>query len=397
MKANLILFLFALLLASCATMEKGYQENADEIRLQHLRYYGDLLDEYYNKCGQYPFQDEVDVPIYVTIANEFQKKNANQRLPFEHQTRTSEEFKQEIKNVLGREIELRYDPQKVGVYAPNFYIYSIYQKVFYFAIHLYNEYDYSKIVSKHYNKLELTNNRDLYPGQIHFDKLKILTKKNSEKLSKEELDVHTNLPTKDLLVSNPVAFNDNAGTQYAEIYISFHSESQYLRIKEYKLSAADSTANIVDLAIDLRNKVVTNSYFNNKYGFENWLCLEEKIYRDREIVTSVGDFLTKEKDIPTLLSDCFGKILNRPIRIISTEHLTSLSFTSENIRANSENGNAFEKEGLMLILWDNMLDDFDLVLTYEVPIDDKLSLFDYLEVDLESPEISEEKIEKWRN
>ena len=69
---------------SCATMEKGYQENADQIRLQHLRNYGDLLEEYYDKTGKFPFQEEYDIPVYVTIANEFQKKNANQQLPFEN-------------------------------------------------------------------------------------------------------------------------------------------------------------------------------------------------------------------------------------------------------------------------------------------------------------------------
>ena len=57
----------------CASMEKGYQDNADQIRLQHLRYYGDLLEEYHAKTGKFPFQEEYDIPVYITIANDFQK------------------------------------------------------------------------------------------------------------------------------------------------------------------------------------------------------------------------------------------------------------------------------------------------------------------------------------
>jgi hypothetical protein len=58
---------------------------------------------------------------------------------------------------LGRDIEFKFDPQKVPVGAPNFYIYMIEADSFFFAVHLYNGRSFTNPLDKHYHKIEITN------------------------------------------------------------------------------------------------------------------------------------------------------------------------------------------------------------------------------------------------
>ena len=38
--------------------EQAYQDDCDVVRLQHLIYYGNLIEEYKSKVGKYPFEGE---------------------------------------------------------------------------------------------------------------------------------------------------------------------------------------------------------------------------------------------------------------------------------------------------------------------------------------------------
>ena len=398
MKIKLSLLLILIIICSCATLEKDYQNDADKIRIQHLRYYGDLIQEYYEISGTFPFQGKIDIPIYITIANNFQKKNADQQLPFDNMQIPSTEFKQELERVLEREISLMYDPQKVGVYAPNFYIYSIWEGIFYFSIHLYNKYNFTKNVSKHYNKVELTNNSDLYPGQIHYDKLRFISQKDIEKIDKNEIQFHSEMPDENLFQHDNNGLNKNQNTQIDEIFINYIPESQYIRIKEHKLSTTeDNQANIIEQIAALKEEIKSTRYIKNRYRFDYWESLEEKLYKENQIVTSECDLLTKEDDKKEILHDCFSKILNRPVRIRITNNLTSLCFMGKDIKIGPSNGQVFLKEDVTLIFWDNLLNNFEIVIQNLNMINNELSLFEYFGEDIESPRISEEEIEVWRD
>ena len=398
-KIKIMSILIALLLLfGCATMGNGYQDNSDKIRLEHLRYYGDLLNEYYEIEGKYPFQEKYDVPVYITIANEFQEKNANQQLPFEHKKISTEQFEKELEKVLKTDITLKYDPQKVGVYAPNFYIYNVYQKVFYFAIHLYNENDFSNNIGKHYNKMELTNNQVLNKGQIHYDKLCQIVKHPTEKPTAQEFDLHTDIKKEELIQNSFDGLIKNQSIQAKEIFIGYNSKSDYLRIKEYKLSSTnEDLSNIDNQVLSIKNQIQSKQYSANRFSFSNWISIEENMFKDREIVTSTIDFLTKDKDSVKVLTDCFEKILNRPVRLVSTKNLTSLSFISAGIKCGSSNGSVFHKDGITLIMWDNLLNDFNIIFNDECEIRDDLSFFSYFGEDAESPRKSEEEIKNLRD
>lgn len=134
-----------------------YQINSDTVRLRHLEYYGSILNEYYQKTGTYPFQSLNPNPVYVYIANNEQEEFTKDPLPFEHTLHTHKEFIDEIESVLERDINEYFDPQYYPDNKPNFYMYVVVGKTMYFAVHVGNQYPFSKKVSNGYYKIELSN------------------------------------------------------------------------------------------------------------------------------------------------------------------------------------------------------------------------------------------------
>ena len=75
---------FTSLLACCVSLyltmvipEQAYQNDCDVIRLQHLNYYGNLIEEYKLKVGKYPFEGE-EQQVYAFIYNNNQKEYIQQ-------------------------------------------------------------------------------------------------------------------------------------------------------------------------------------------------------------------------------------------------------------------------------------------------------------------------------
>lgn len=150
---------------SSAGIDEAFQRDADIIRLQHLKYYGELIEEYIKKTGKYPFQGQTQLQHYVHIANKKQLKYVQGGPPFEHKVSSVEEFRSELEKGLGRKIIFKYDPQLVPVYAPNFYIYVIKDDVYYFAVHIFKNESFSNYIAKNYNKVEITNSPEVRHGQ----------------------------------------------------------------------------------------------------------------------------------------------------------------------------------------------------------------------------------------
>lgn len=165
------IFLIIFLFAGCSRTSTEFQKDADVIRLRHLKYYGELLEEYHRRTGKYPFQGEKDIPVYVYVANDEQIEFTKQGPPYPHAIVGFKEFVKEIESVLGKEINEYYDPQYRPDYKPNFYIYMIDQDTYFFAVHVHQPYRFAKKVAEHYYKIELSNhpnpqNQAVSPGQL---------------------------------------------------------------------------------------------------------------------------------------------------------------------------------------------------------------------------------------
>ena len=136
---------------------QGFQDDADIYRLRHLKYYGELIEEYKATTGKYPFQHIAKVPLYVFIAHDKQIENTKQENPNPHEIITFEELIKEIEDKLGRKIDQFFDPQYVPVNKPNYYMYMIRNNQYFFAVHVSKYYEFSTKIADNYYKVEVSN------------------------------------------------------------------------------------------------------------------------------------------------------------------------------------------------------------------------------------------------
>ena len=94
----------------------------------------------------------------IFILNNIQESKFKDTNPYIHYTVDDKWFFEELSNGLGREIDEKYDPQKVAAdVRPNYYVYMVDNDYMYFAIHLYYSNPFTKTISEYYNKMELSN------------------------------------------------------------------------------------------------------------------------------------------------------------------------------------------------------------------------------------------------
>jgi hypothetical protein len=159
MKKYICISFLVLVISSvgCGKMEDRYQYDMDIIRLNDLKVLGYLVEEYHEKKGHYPFEKQYKDPLYIHITTKGQREYAKQRPPYAHILLDVKELITEIESGIGRKVDLPFDPQKVPVSKPNFYIYKMHKGYYYFAVHLYNEFSFARKVGPHYHKVEISN------------------------------------------------------------------------------------------------------------------------------------------------------------------------------------------------------------------------------------------------
>lgn len=174
-----ILLCFSFLQFSCSEFEggtsKSMQEDFDKIRLDHILIISNLVNEYKEKNGHFPFANLSDLPVYVTIASEEQIKNnkGRSRIFIDLNTRITDgntpkkpkgikkvsfqEFKTELERGLLRTINLPIDPQKVPVNKPSMYFYTYYLGVFDVTAFLHNKFSFTRNLNQFNNKITIGN------------------------------------------------------------------------------------------------------------------------------------------------------------------------------------------------------------------------------------------------
>lgn len=155
---EVFLLSFAAALMGCGGgTSSSFQTDADIYRPQDIEYYGNLIENYKEKTGQYPFSDQVsDKPVYAVIASPEQTDDV-QPLPFAHVEITTAQFFDEIERVMGVPVAERYDPQFEPDKKPNFYIYNMGVDRYFFAVHVSQAYSFTQDVGPGYHKIEISN------------------------------------------------------------------------------------------------------------------------------------------------------------------------------------------------------------------------------------------------
>jgi hypothetical protein len=135
----------------------SFQIGADVVRLRHLKYYGELIEEFHAKTGSYPLQGRHDFPVYVHVGHEGQKPAPNDAPPYQHEVVAMPDFVAALEQGLGRAIDEHYDPQLAAFEKPNFYIYAMVGEAYYFAVHISQPLSFAKEIGPDYFKIEISN------------------------------------------------------------------------------------------------------------------------------------------------------------------------------------------------------------------------------------------------
>ena len=169
-RSRLTLAAALVFVSSCASLENQYQRDADLYRISHLIHYGELLSEYYEKANSYPFEGASEKQVQVTIATEEQTQYLEPKSDVV-ETYSMDEFRAELERVLGRPIELRFEPQRVPTTMPLYYLYVMEEGEYFFVIHLYHEYPFAAKRGPGFNHVEITNSEIEHAGFWRFSEL----------------------------------------------------------------------------------------------------------------------------------------------------------------------------------------------------------------------------------
>jgi hypothetical protein len=124
-------------LAGCQHVEELYQHDADIVRARHLVEWAQIIETYHSKAGRYPLQSRAkgDETLLVQIATREQQeyldpgsskyaKGIDNKVP-RFTSVSVKDFVADIEAVLGRDIDERYDPQRVPTGAPIYLSYFV--------------------------------------------------------------------------------------------------------------------------------------------------------------------------------------------------------------------------------------------------------------------------------
>ena len=122
-------------------LDTGYQKAADVVRKKHAKEIRDLVMEYVDKSGHLPFEEESKGQRFMVLighSSRAEEDFAKEEVLDKGATFTNADaLEAELTKVLGREIQLPRDPQKVATYAPNVYIYFLSGEQFSVVVHLF--------------------------------------------------------------------------------------------------------------------------------------------------------------------------------------------------------------------------------------------------------------------
>ena len=147
------------------------QEDFDKIRLDHILIISNLVNEYKEKVGHFPFANYSEKPVYVKIATEEQIKNDKGRSnvfldlstravdgkkpeqPKSIEEISFQEFSAELEKGLQRPVKIPVDPQNVPVNKPSLYYYTYYLGVYDVTAFLHNKFSFARKLGEFHNKI----------------------------------------------------------------------------------------------------------------------------------------------------------------------------------------------------------------------------------------------------
>lgn len=130
--------------------EEELQTEIDITNMHHLKYYGELLQEYFLIKGSYPFQGSYDKPVMVHIS----AKEEDTFLDPDYENISFKDFIQEIESVVERDVPEYYDPFSISDGSLRGYLYIMEGMHFTLKAHLSGSYGFKE---EEKNTLSISN------------------------------------------------------------------------------------------------------------------------------------------------------------------------------------------------------------------------------------------------
>lgn len=147
-----------------AGAEEDYQAAADAKRIHDVHRIAALIEAYRQAAGHYPFRERFEnippghkaAPLAATITNlQLPEKYRWPPPGSSGRIMPSAEFEAELRAVLGPDIEIPCDPQKIEVYAPNFYQFLTDGQDWFVSANLYSPTGHTLRLAAHYHKYQV--------------------------------------------------------------------------------------------------------------------------------------------------------------------------------------------------------------------------------------------------
>ena len=192
---------------------------------------------------------------------------------------------------------------------------------------------------------------------------------------------------------------DRKDVKAAEIYVRLYPGDGYLLVKEYKVSTLLSSRQDIEGQIkEIKELVSKAGYAKERFGCEEFVAVEERMYKDGGVIMGEYHLLTKEKNVRKMVEGCFEKIVNKDVVMKTEEENISMFFDSgDDFVVVSDNSlGVYKKNSLSAVLWKNGARSYEVVFTFERKDAPFKSVFEYFGEDVASPEKSKEEIERWK-
>jgi len=184
-----------------------------------------------------------------------------------------------------------------------------------------------------------------------------------------------------------------------EIYIQLYPADGYLHIKEYKISSLlDDPEKIKKQIDEIAESVKSATYCHRRFGFKQFIPIEERMFINQDIVTGEYHLLTKEKDLKKIMQDCFGVLLNRKVAVTIEDKAIGLHYEGDDIVVADNNAlGVYGKGAMRVIFWKNGDRYYEAVFRPKKEVETSKSIIEYFEADVESPKKSKAEIEAWKS
>jgi hypothetical protein len=137
---TLSLFVVALFWFAYPVLEHNYQMDMDPIRKDHAHQIASVIQEFADKTGHLPFQEEaVDRPFMVLVGHSPEEEDHFAKDPVLMRNASwtySNALEAMLSKDLKRTVKLPRDPQKVPTFSPNVYLYFVSGKQMTVVTHL---------------------------------------------------------------------------------------------------------------------------------------------------------------------------------------------------------------------------------------------------------------------